>query len=49
LTADDLKKLEDVSALPLIYPYWHQFNSASERLGLSDLTLYAPHISKRGS
>ncbi len=49
LTADDLKKLEDVSALPLIYPYWHQFNSASERLGPSDLTLYMPHIAKRGS
>jgi aryl-alcohol dehydrogenase-like predicted oxidoreductase len=49
LTVDDLKKLDDVSALPLIYPYWHQFNSASERLGPSDLTLYAPHIVKRGS
>jgi aryl-alcohol dehydrogenase-like predicted oxidoreductase len=49
LTADDVKELDDVSALPLIYPYWHQFNSASERLGPSDLTLYAPHIAKRGS
>jgi aryl-alcohol dehydrogenase-like predicted oxidoreductase len=49
LTIDDLKKLDDVSALPLIYPYWHQFNSASERLGSADLALHAPHIAKRGS
>ena len=47
LTAEDRKKLDDVSALPLIYPYWHQFNSASERLGAADLSLYAPHIAKR--
>jgi aryl-alcohol dehydrogenase-like predicted oxidoreductase len=47
LTADDLKTLEEVSALPLIYPYWHQFNSASERLGTSDMALYAPHAAKK--
>ncbi len=47
LTSDDVKKLDDVSALPLIYPYWHQFNSASERLGAADLSLYAPHIAKK--
>jgi len=35
--------------LPLIYPYWHQFNSASERLGAADLSLYAPHIAKRAA
>ena len=49
LTAEDLKKLEDVSALPLIYPYWHQFNSASNRLGSADMPLHAPHIARRGS
>ncbi len=49
LTAEDLKKLEDVSALPLIYPYWHQFNSASNRLGAADMPLHAPHIARRGS
>ena len=49
LTAEDLKKLEDVSALPLIYPYWHQFNSASNRLGPADMPLHAPHIARRGS
>ena len=49
LTSEDLKKLDDVSALPLIYPYWHQFNSASERLGASDLALYASHIAKRAA
>jgi len=49
LTAEERKRLDDVSALPLIYPYWHQFNSASERLGPADLSLYAPHIAKRAA
>ena len=47
LTSDERKKLDDVSQLPLIYPYWHQFASASERLGTADLSLHAPHIAKR--
>ncbi|MEH2316470.1 aldo/keto reductase [Nostoc sp.] len=24
LTADEIKRLNDVSAIPFIYPYWHQ-------------------------
>ena len=47
LTSDERKKLDDVSQLPLIYPYWHQCASASDRLGTADLSLHAPHISKR--
>ena len=49
LTADERKKLDDVSQLPLIYPYWHQSASASERLGTADLALHAPHIAKRAA
>ncbi len=47
LSADERKKLDDVSLLPLIYPYWHQCNSAAERLGPADLSLYAPHLASR--
>ncbi len=47
LTADERKKLDDVSLQPLIYPYWHQCNSAAERLGPADLSLHAPHLATR--
>jgi aryl-alcohol dehydrogenase-like predicted oxidoreductase len=47
LTAEERKVLDDVSLLPLIYPYWHQCNSASERLGPADLALIGPHLAGR--
>jgi aryl-alcohol dehydrogenase-like predicted oxidoreductase len=43
LTAEETKLLNDVSLLPLIYPYWHQLNAAS-RLGEADLSLMQPHV-----
>jgi len=43
LKADERKKLDDVSQLPLLYPYWHQHNTVSERLGTADLALHAPY------
>ena len=46
LKADEIKKLDDVSLLPLIYPYWHQRNSVSSRLGPADLALHLPYIGK---
>jgi hypothetical protein len=33
-----------VSALPLLYPYWHQAKTASDRLSPADLTLLGPHL-----
>jgi hypothetical protein len=44
LTAEERKTLDDVSVLPLPYPYWHQHNSVSDRLGAADLALHAGHI-----
>jgi aryl-alcohol dehydrogenase-like predicted oxidoreductase len=35
-------RLDEVSSLPLLYPYWHQANSASERLSPGDRTLLGP-------
>ncbi|NJM29300.1 MAG: aldo/keto reductase [Rhizobiales bacterium] len=47
LSEEERKSLDDVSLLPLIYPYWHQCNSAGDRLGPADLALHAPHLAIR--
>ncbi len=46
LTADERAKLDAVSAPVLLYPYWHQMQTASDRLGPADLSLLAPHMKK---
>lgn len=47
LAAEELAALEDVSAPPILYPYWHQLWSASDRLGEADLSLLGPALAKR--
>ncbi|MDE2385238.1 MAG: aldo/keto reductase [Alphaproteobacteria bacterium] len=49
LTPEQLQKLEEVSRIPLLYPYWHQYNSVSERLGPADMSLHGPHIAARAA
>jgi diketogulonate reductase-like aldo/keto reductase len=44
LTDDEIARLDDVSADPLRYPYWHQANTSSDRLGPADLSLLKRHI-----
>ncbi len=44
LTADERARLDAVSAPPVLYPYWHQLQTASDRLGPADLTLLGPHL-----
>lgn len=39
LTAEDLELLDQVSAIPMIYPYWHQAIFAKDRFGPGDLAL----------
>ncbi len=46
LTDDERKRLDDVSLQPLMYPYWHQRNTASDRLSEADLALIGPHLAK---
>ena len=46
LSADEIERLEAVSRPPLIYPYWHQKNSASERLSAADLSLIGPYLTR---
>lgn len=44
LSEEERKRLDDVSAPPLIYPFWHQLKTASDRLGPADLPLLGPHL-----
>jgi aryl-alcohol dehydrogenase-like predicted oxidoreductase len=44
LSADDIAQLEAVSRPPLLYPYWHQKSTASDRLSPADLALIAPYL-----
>jgi aryl-alcohol dehydrogenase-like predicted oxidoreductase len=45
LSEEERRRLNEVSAPPLIYPYWHQAKTASDRLGPADLPLLGPHLS----
>jgi aryl-alcohol dehydrogenase-like predicted oxidoreductase len=44
LTDDERSRLDEISAPPLLYPYWHQAKTASERLSDADLALLGPHM-----
>lgn len=44
LSPEDIQKLEEVSRPPLLYPYWHQRSTASDRLSAADLTLLKPFL-----
>jgi aryl-alcohol dehydrogenase-like predicted oxidoreductase len=44
LTPAEHARLDKVSAPPLLYPYWHQAKTASDRLSPADLTLLGPHL-----
>ena len=46
LTAEDVARLDKVSELPLIYPYWHQSYTAADRLGEADLLLLKPYLGR---
>ena len=45
LSDDELRRLDDVSAVPLLYPYWHQANTAVGRLNAADLSLLGRYVS----
>jgi aryl-alcohol dehydrogenase-like predicted oxidoreductase len=44
LSVDEVARLEEVSRPPLIYPYWHQRKTASDRLSAADLSLIGPYL-----
>ena len=41
LTDDEMRRLDEVSAKPLLYPYWHQQNTTTDRLSPADASLLA--------
>ncbi len=47
LSDAERKSLDAVSLLPQPYPYWHQNNTAVERLGAADLAMHAPYLANR--
>ena len=44
LTAEERVRLDEVSAPPLLYPYWHQAATAKDRLSPADVSLLGPHL-----
>ncbi|MET0596853.1 MAG: aldo/keto reductase [Mesorhizobium sp.] len=44
LGAEERARLDAVSAPPILYPYWHQLWTASDRLGAADLSLLGPSL-----
>ena len=44
LSEDEHRRLEEVSRPPLLYPFWHQAKTASDRLGAPELTLLGRHL-----
>lgn len=43
LTPAELDRLNEVSRVPYIYPYWHQHNFARDRFGAGDWALHASY------
>jgi aryl-alcohol dehydrogenase-like predicted oxidoreductase len=46
LSPDERAALDKVSAPELIYPHWHQANTAADRLGPPELTLLGQHLDR---
>jgi aryl-alcohol dehydrogenase-like predicted oxidoreductase len=44
LSDEEMDRLDKVSEPPLLYPYWHQANTSSDRLSPADLTLLGRHL-----
>lgn len=44
LTEQERARLDEVSAPVLLYPYWHQAQTASDRLSAADLSLLGPYL-----
>ena len=47
LSDEERRRLDEVSAPPILYPYWHQLWTANDRLGPADLALLGPALEQR--
>ena len=45
LTDEEIARLDEASATPLAYPYWHQRNTGDGRASAADLSLLGRHPS----
>jgi aryl-alcohol dehydrogenase-like predicted oxidoreductase len=46
LSAEEMGRLDAVSADPLRYPYWHQAGNIADRLSPADLSLLGPYLAR---
>lgn len=46
LSDEECRRLDDVSAVPLRYPHWHQAATATDRLSAADLSLLGPFVDR---
>ena len=44
LTTEERARLDKVSQPPLLYPYWHQSFTATDRLSEADMALHRPYL-----
>ena len=44
LSADEVERLDTVSDVPLLYPYWHQAATQPGRFSPADLSLIGRHL-----
>ncbi len=44
LSEQERRTLDEISAPPILYPYWHQLWTANDRLSRADLALLGPHL-----
>ena len=44
LAPDEVAALDSASAIPLLYPYWHQARTVSDRLSPADLSLIQHYL-----
>ena len=44
LSDDERRRLDAISAPPLLYPYWHQAKTSGDRLSPADLSLLGRHL-----
>jgi hypothetical protein len=49
LSDEELARLDAVSQLPLLYPYWHQAKTAADRLSTADHALLGPYLRRSGA
>jgi aryl-alcohol dehydrogenase-like predicted oxidoreductase len=49
LSDEELGRLDAVSQLPLLYPYWHQARTAGDRLSAADRALLGPYLRQSGA